>query len=66
MIKQLKTLKEEGQMALAMQMMEGLFYTISAEYNGLFIEQEIMKKNKDTITRLSDFNIGKGAFFGSE
>ena len=28
--------------------------------------KEIMKKNKDTITRLSDFNIGKGAFFGSE
>jgi len=28
--------------------------------------KEIMKKNKETITRLSDFNIGKGAFFGSE
>jgi len=28
--------------------------------------KEIMKKNKDTITRLSDFNLGKGAFFGSE
>jgi CBS domain containing-hemolysin-like protein len=28
--------------------------------------KEIMKKNSDTITRLSDFKIGKGAFFGSE
>jgi hypothetical protein len=28
--------------------------------------KEIMKKNEDTITRLSDFKIGKGAFFGSE
>jgi CBS domain containing-hemolysin-like protein len=28
--------------------------------------KEIMKKNNDTITRLSDFKIGKGAFFGSE
>ena len=28
--------------------------------------KEVNKKNKDTIARLSDFNIGKGAFFGSE
>ena len=28
--------------------------------------KEINQKNKDTITRLSDFKIGKGAFFGSE
>lgn len=28
--------------------------------------KEIMKKDKETITRLSDFNLGKGAFFGSE
>ena len=28
--------------------------------------KEIMKKNNDTITRLSDFGLGKGAFFGSE
>jgi CBS domain-containing protein len=28
--------------------------------------KEIMKKNEDTINRLSDFKIGKGAFFGSE
>jgi len=28
--------------------------------------KEIMKKDKEIITRLSDFNIGKGAFFGSE
>lgn len=28
--------------------------------------QEIMKDNKKIITRLNDFNIGKGAFFGSE
>jgi predicted transcriptional regulator len=28
--------------------------------------KEIMKKNDDIITRLSDFKIGKGAFFGSE
>jgi predicted transcriptional regulator len=28
--------------------------------------KEIMKNNKETIMRLSDFNIGKGAFFGSE
>lgn len=28
--------------------------------------KEIMKKNDDTISRLSDFKIGKGAFFGSE
>jgi predicted transcriptional regulator len=28
--------------------------------------KEIMKKNDDMITRLSDFKIGKGAFFGSE
>jgi hypothetical protein len=25
-----------------------------------------MKKNDDLITRLSDFKIGKGAYFGSE
>lgn len=28
--------------------------------------KEIMKNNKDIITRLNDFNLGKGAFFGSE
>ena len=28
--------------------------------------KEIMKKNDDIVTRLSDFKIGKGAFFGSE
>ena len=28
--------------------------------------KEIMKKNEDTISRLADFKIGKGAFFGSE
>jgi len=28
--------------------------------------QEIMKDNKEIITRLSDFHLGKGAFFGSE
>jgi len=28
--------------------------------------KEMMKKDKETITRLSDFNLGKGAFFGSE
>ena len=28
--------------------------------------KEIMKKNNDIITRLSDFKTGKGAFFGSE
>lgn len=28
--------------------------------------KEIMKQNDDTITRLSDFKIGKGAYFGSE
>ena len=28
--------------------------------------KEIMKKNNDMITRLSDFKVGKGAFFGSE
>jgi len=28
--------------------------------------KEILKKNDDTITRLSDFKLGKGAFFGSE
>jgi len=30
------------------------------------VVKEINKKNKDTITRLSDFHIGKGGFFGSE
>jgi len=30
------------------------------------IIREIRKKDKDTITRLSDFSLGKGAFFGSE
>jgi hypothetical protein len=25
-----------------------------------------MKKNHDTVTRLSDFKMGKGAYFGSE
>lgn len=30
------------------------------------IIMEINKKNRDTITRLSDFNLGKGAYFGSE
>jgi len=28
--------------------------------------KEIQKENTDTITRLSDFRIGRGAFFGSE
>ena len=28
--------------------------------------KEIMKKNHDVVTRLSDFKIGKGAYFGSE
>jgi predicted transcriptional regulator len=28
--------------------------------------KEVNKKNKDMITRLSDFNLGKGAYFGSE
>jgi CBS domain containing-hemolysin-like protein len=28
--------------------------------------KEIMKKNNDIITRLSDFKVGKGAYFGSE
>jgi len=28
--------------------------------------KEIDRKNRDIITKLSDFNIGKGAFFGSE
>jgi hypothetical protein len=28
--------------------------------------KEIMNKNKDIITRLSDFKIGKGGYFGSE
>jgi predicted transcriptional regulator len=28
--------------------------------------REIIKKKNDTITRLSDFKVGKGAFFGSE
>jgi len=28
--------------------------------------KEVNMKNKDVIARLSDFNIGKGAFFGSE
>lgn len=27
---------------------------------------EIIKNQRETITRLSDFNLGKGAFFGSE
>jgi predicted transcriptional regulator len=30
------------------------------------VVKEIMKDNRETITRLSDFNLGKGAFFGSE
>ena len=28
--------------------------------------KEIIKKNDETITRLSDFKMGKGAYFGSE
>jgi CBS domain-containing protein len=28
--------------------------------------REIMKKNDDIVTRLSDFKMGKGAYFGSE
>ena len=28
--------------------------------------KEIMKKNDDVVTRLSDFKMGKGAYFGSE
>jgi len=28
--------------------------------------KEIMKKNHDVVTRLSDFKMGKGAYFGSE
>jgi signal-transduction protein with cAMP-binding, CBS, and nucleotidyltransferase domain len=30
------------------------------------IIQDIMKDKQETITRLTDFNIGRGAFFGSE
>jgi hypothetical protein len=30
------------------------------------IIQDIMKDKEETITRLTDFNIGRGAFFGSE
>lgn len=30
------------------------------------VVKEIMKNNQETITRLSDFNLGKGGFFGSE
>lgn len=30
------------------------------------IIQELMKDKEETITRLTDFNLGKGAFFGSE
>jgi CBS domain-containing protein len=30
------------------------------------IIQELMKDKDETITRLTDFNLGKGAFFGSE
>jgi predicted transcriptional regulator len=30
------------------------------------IIREVMKKNNEVITRLSDFRLGKGAFFGSE
>jgi len=30
------------------------------------IIEEIMKDKKETIRRLTDFNLGKGAFFGSE
>jgi predicted transcriptional regulator len=30
------------------------------------IIREVRKKDKDMITRLSDFSLGKGAFFGSE
>lgn len=30
------------------------------------IIQDLMKNKQETITRLTDFNIGKGAFFGSE
>jgi len=28
--------------------------------------KEIMKDNQESIARLSDFNLGKGAYFGSE
>jgi CBS domain containing-hemolysin-like protein len=28
--------------------------------------KEIIKKNDDIVTRLSDFKIGKGGYFGSE
>jgi hypothetical protein len=28
--------------------------------------REIMKDKNETITRLTDFNLGKGGFFGSE
>jgi len=28
--------------------------------------KEILKNKTETITRLSDFNIGRGAYFGSE
>jgi signal-transduction protein with cAMP-binding, CBS, and nucleotidyltransferase domain len=30
------------------------------------IIQDLMKNKQETITRLTDFNIGKGAYFGSE
>jgi CBS domain-containing protein len=42
----------------------------SNEFIGLIsikdLIKEIMKNNHDTIMRLSDFNIGKGSYFGSE
>jgi signal-transduction protein with cAMP-binding, CBS, and nucleotidyltransferase domain len=30
------------------------------------IIQDLMKNKQETITRLTDFNFGKGAYFGSE
>ena len=30
------------------------------------LTKEVMKDNKESITRLTDFNLGKGAYFGSE
>jgi len=51
MLQQVKILKKEGQYQLCTEMMEGLLYTIEAEYNGLYINQDTMHNNKQRLEK---------------
>lgn len=51
MLGQIKLLKKDGMFNLALEMMEGLLATTEMEYNGIYINQEIMNKNQQTLEK---------------